>query len=185
MTLSPHLRIARYDGPQTLQLKDEVLGTYLNAHLDQQHDPWATPERFWERLVDLYAPSKDFAMAAGWLEDELIGYAFGSVRDDSTTIWDAAASALPDLPATESPGGVYIFREFAVRPAHQGRGYGHQIHDALLGSRREPLAHLLVRTDNERARRAYLAWGWRKIGQMRPFEDSPLMEQMVITLPLR
>jgi GNAT superfamily N-acetyltransferase len=180
----PHLRITHHDGPQTLQLKAEVLGTYLDAHLDQQHDPWATPDRFWERLVDLYAPSKDFAMTAGWLGDDLIGYAFGSVREDGASIWAAVADALPDLVIPVPPTGVYIFREFAVRSAHQQHGYGHQIHDALLDSRSEQLAHLLVRTDNERARRAYLAWGWRKIGELRPFEDSPLMEQMVIALPV-
>lgn len=71
-----------------------------------------------------------------------------------------------------------------MRPTHQGHGYGHAIHDALLHTRPESLAHLLVRTDNDTARRAYLKWGWRKISQLRPFPDASLMEAMVHSLPL-
>jgi GNAT superfamily N-acetyltransferase len=184
MPATQDLRITHHDGPQTLDLKDAVLSTYLAAAFDQQHDPWAGPEQFWERLTDLYAPSKDFGMAAGWIDGEMIGFAFGSVRDNDASTWADVAKMLPDLPVPDGSASIYIFREFAVQPARQGKGYGHRLHDALLHSRPEPLAHLLVRTNNEAARRGYLKWGWRKISQLRPFPDAPLMEAMVLPLPL-
>jgi hypothetical protein len=33
------------------------------------------------------------------------------------------------------------------------------------------------------ARRAYLSWGWRKIGELRPFDDAPVYDAMVRRLP--
>ncbi|MGK8556237.1 GNAT family N-acetyltransferase [Nocardia gipuzkoensis] len=72
---------------------------------------------------------------------------------------------------------VYIFREFALHPDHQGQGIARIIHDALLSERPEPLAYLLVRIGNP-ARAAYEPWGWSVIGQDQPFADSPVMDEM-------
>lgn len=83
---------------------------------------------------------------------------------------------MPELSGhTDEP--VYIFREFAVHPDEQGKGYARAIHDALLSERPEPLAYLLVRLGNP-ARGAYESWGWRAIGQTQPFADSPVMDEM-------
>jgi GNAT superfamily N-acetyltransferase len=180
----PTQRIELYDVAGALRLRDSILPVYLAAHLDQQHDLWATPERFWERLEERYAPTKDFALVAGWLASSMVGYAFGSVRDNTAEIWEAVRASLADVPVPPQPEPVYIFREFAVHPDHQGKGYGHAFHDALLSTRAEPLAHLLVRLDNLRATSAYTSWGWRRIGETRPFPDSPLMNEMVRPLPL-
>jgi ribosomal protein S18 acetylase RimI-like enzyme len=77
---------------------------------------------------------------------------------------------------------VYIFREFAVSPDHQGKGYGRRIHDELLGDRPERLACLYVRVDNVQATGAYLSWGWQKIGSEQPFPDSPVLHMMARVL---
>jgi hypothetical protein len=52
----------------------------------------------------------------------------------------------------------------------------------LVADRPEERATLLVRQDNP-ARNLYLRWGWRVVGTMKPFPDSPLMEAMVLDLP--
>jgi ribosomal protein S18 acetylase RimI-like enzyme len=124
-------------------------------------------------------------MVSGWLDDELIGYAFGSPRPNSAATWAEVRAGLPDMQTPAEPEPIYIFREFAVHPDHQGKGHGRTIHDELLGARPEPLAHLLVRVENDRARNAYISWGWRKIGTVRPFPEAPVMEAMVVELPLR
>jgi len=130
----------------------------------------------------LYAPGRDFGTVAGWLDDLMVGYAFGSPRDRAQDIWDEVRSALPDVPIPEQPEPVYIFREFAVDPRWQRHGFGRVLHDALLGDRPEQLAHLLVRPANIAARSAYLSWGWRKIGEIQPFPDAPTMDSMVLKL---
>jgi GNAT superfamily N-acetyltransferase len=184
LTSAQALQIELCDAATTLQLRDSILPVYLAAHHDQQSDPWATPERFWQRLEELYAPTKDFGLVCGWLDTTMIGYAFGSVRDNTSEIWERVRSALPGIPAAPQAEPVYIFREFAVHPGYQGKGHGRAIHDALLSSRPETLAHLLVRLDNARATAAYVSWGWRMIGETRPFPDSPIMNEMVLPLPL-
>lgn len=185
MTSALELRIEFCNAASALKLRDAILPVYLAAHQDQQHDPWATPERFWQRLEEIYAPTKDFGLVGGWLGTMMVGYAFGSVRDNTAGIWERVqAAALPDIPAPPRPEPVYIFREFAVRPDHQGRGHGRALHDALLSARPEPLAHLLVRLDNARATAAYVSWGWRRTGETKPFPDSPVMNEMVLPLPL-
>ncbi len=113
----------------------------------------------------------------------MIGYAFGSPRDNAATTWQYVKTELPDVPVRDENEPIYIFREFAVHPDHQGEGYGHQIHNELLRDRPERLARLLVRADNVQATGAYLAWGWRKIASEQPFPDSPVLHVMARVLP--
>ncbi|GIG57159.1 hypothetical protein Lfu02_15310 [Longispora fulva] len=177
------LDLRRYGAAGALALREEILNVYVTSHADMQHDPWFGPEAFWDRLETLYAPGRDFELVAGWRDGTLVGYAFGSPRDrDLADLWAEIRDAnLPvEFPASHGP--VYIFREFAVHPDHQKRGYGKQIHDELLRTRPEAAANLLVRPDNP-ARAAYTRWGWLQFGTKQPFSDSPVMDNMVKPLP--
>jgi GNAT superfamily N-acetyltransferase len=178
----PELRIIHYDAAGTIGLREPLKELYLRSHLDQQHNPFYSPEQFWERLEALYAPGRGFGTVTGWLNDVMVGYAFGSPRDKTQDIWDEVRAALPDVPIPEQPEPVYIFRELAVDPPWQRRGFGRVLHDALLEDRPERLAHLLVRLDNVAARSAYLSWGWRKISEIQPFPHAPVMDAMVLRL---
>jgi ribosomal protein S18 acetylase RimI-like enzyme len=182
--MSTNLVLRRHSAEETLTMQAGILHVYATSHEDPiRVDPWFAPEQFWQRLVDIYAPTRDFELVTGWRETELVGYAFGSPRDNTAQVFDEIKAALPGLPLPTHPVPIYIFREFAVAPPHQRRGYGRQIHDELLRPRREPIAHLLVRVDNEPARAAYTSWGWRKIGQVQPFPDAPVLDAMVLPLP--
>jgi ribosomal protein S18 acetylase RimI-like enzyme len=182
----PELSLRRHRAAEALRLEDRVLAVYAASHEQAiRDDPWLSEAKFCERLEELYAPGRDFEMVSGWLGDELIGYAFGSPRDNAAATWEAVRAAPPDIPIPDEPGPIYIFREFAVHPDHQGRGHGRRIHDELLAARPEPLAHLLVRVENDRARRAYTSWGWRDIGSQQPFPDAPVMIAMVVELRRR
>ena len=179
----PDVHIDYYGPEETLSLREPIQGAYLASHRDQQHDPWYSPEQFWRRLVELYAPSRDFGLVAAWLGETMVGYAFGSPKDNSTDVWEMVRKTLPEVTILDNQVPIYFFREFAVHPGYQGQGYGHKLHDALLKNRPEPLAHLLVRTDNP-AKASYLHWGWHVVGKVQPFQDSPNMEAMVRILPL-
>lgn len=177
------VRIEHYNSAGTLQLKEPILAVYLASHADQQHNLWFGPGPFWQRLVELYAPSRDFGLVVAWHGDTMVGYAFGSPKDNATDVWQMVARTLPEVPIPEIPVPIYFFREFAVDPACQGKGYGRLLHDALLKTRPERLAHLLVRQDNP-AQNAYLHWGWHIVGQVQPFSDAPVMDAMVLRLPI-
>jgi GNAT superfamily N-acetyltransferase len=180
----PRFRIEQYDATGTLELREPLMALYLRTHLDQQHNPWYSPERFWQRLVELYAPGRGFGLVAGWIDGTMVGYAFGSPSDKVQDVWEMVERVLPDVPIPTESEPMYIFREFAVDPAHQGKGYGRMLHDALLEGRPERLANLVVRPDNVSAIAAYRAWGWQTVGQEQPFPDSPVMDSMVLRPPI-
>ena len=166
-------------------LRDQILPVYAASHHDMMHDPWFHPDRFWERLLDLYAPTRDFELVTGWLGDRVVGYAFGSPHDNAGPLWEDVLRVIPDLRADAvETQPVYLFREFAVDPSHQRHGYGRLIHDALLRDRPEVIANLVVRPDNIPAQAAYAAWNWHKIGTKKPFEDSPVFDSLIKILNL-
>jgi ribosomal protein S18 acetylase RimI-like enzyme len=69
-----------------------------------------------------------------------------------------------------------------VRPAWRRQGYARALSTALLDGRPEERATLLVRAENAPAYAAYKSWGFQPIGQVQPFDDSPLYEAMVRAL---
>jgi GNAT superfamily N-acetyltransferase len=176
MTTVP-LELARYGAAGTLELADELQAVYLASHREQQDNPWYSPEKFWERLAEMYAPIPGFELVAGRIGGRMIGYAFGTPYGRPQAVWHKAVRIYPELRLASTGAPVYIFREFAVHPDQQGRGVARIVHDALLSQRPEPLAYLLVRVGNP-ARAAYESWGWRVIGQDQPFADSPVMDEM-------
>ncbi|MFJ1456352.1 GNAT family N-acetyltransferase [Nocardia sp. N2S4-5] len=170
------LSLERYDASGALALAEELKSVYLASHRERQGDPWYSPERFWDRLEQLYAPIPEFELVAGWVDGRLIGYAFGTPYGRPKTVLDKAVRRFSALGAVTTDS-VYIFREFGVHPVARGMGYARRIHDALLAERPESLAYLLVREGNP-ARKVYESWGWRAIGRTQPFADSPIMVEM-------
>jgi ribosomal protein S18 acetylase RimI-like enzyme len=117
-----------------------------------------------------------------WQDDTMVGYAFGSPKDSSADIWEMVRRELPEVAVPPAPEPVYFFREFAVHPEYQGKGHGRLLHDTLLRTRPEQLAHLLVRQDNTSASQVYRRWDWHTVGRVQPFPDAPVMDAMVRVL---
>ena len=176
------ITLRRHGAEETLTLRDQILPVYAASHEHLIAKPWWSPQEFWDRLVQIYARTRDFELVSGWLDDTMVGYAFGSPKDDTGKMWPDIHTAFPYL---EPDGPVYIFREFAVTPKLQRRGYGRLIHDELLRGRLERAAHLLVRKDNEPARAAYRRWGWTFVGEIQPFDDAPTLDAMALDLGTR
>lgn len=169
----------RHHGPAaSLALRDQLVPIYAETHAHLLGQPWYSPDDWWGRLVEIYSKTRDFDLVTGWHDDAVVGYAFGSPRDDES-LWPEIRNAFPQLEAT---GPVYIFREFAVSLQAQRRGYGRLIHDELLHGRPERAAHLLVRPDNLAAITAYRKWGWIRIGEIQPFPESPTFDAMALNL---
>ena len=78
---------------------------------------------------------------------------------------------------------TFALTEIMIRGPWRRQGYARHLHDALLRNRKEERATLLVLPDNAPAKAAYAAWGWRKLGELKPFEDSPTYDSMIVSLP--
>jgi ribosomal protein S18 acetylase RimI-like enzyme len=69
-----------------------------------------------------------------------------------------------------------------VRPAWRRQGIADRLHDALLSEQDEDLAVLLVDVTPPKVQALHTRWGYQKVGEQRPFADSPLYAVMVKNL---
>jgi ribosomal protein S18 acetylase RimI-like enzyme len=179
------LTVERLDAAGLRAMREEVLAVYRQVYADQLDDPFRTPERFWERL-DAYASREGFGMAAGRVGGELVGFALGYALPARSRWWEHLRGEHESgVDFTREDGRrTFAFNELMTAPAWRGRGFAHALHDELLADRPEQRATLLVRPDNEPARSAYLRWGWRVVGTIQPFPDSPVFDALLRDLPL-
>jgi len=149
-------------------------------------DPFETPEASMRRF-DSHTTAPSFELVMALVSGEPVGQIWGWPIKAPTiagSLEDATADAGP---ASNHKDGERIFAlaEIMVRQAWTGQGVAHALHDEILSSRTELYAELFVRPDNTKAYRAYLKWGWRKVGQIRPeLPDAPLFDVLVLPLPI-
>lgn len=150
-------------------------------------DPFDNVETFMYRF-DRYGSLPDFDMVIAYVNGIAVGQAWGWPLDEkaSTTGWWSGLIETPEPGLTTEDGRrTFALSEIMVDLQHQGKGIARALHDALLVERAETRATLLVELGNEKARRAYVHWGWQPVGHIRPgWDDAPLYEVMIHSLPL-
>ncbi|SFQ47624.1 Acetyltransferase (GNAT) domain-containing protein [Actinomadura madurae] len=163
-------------------LQSVIVPVYVASHREVIDRPFYSAERFADRFSG-YAKAPGFEIVIARLGEEPVGQAFGYALPPSARWWNGLTTPVPDGFTEETGSRTFALNELMVVPEWQGKGVAHALHDALLGGRAEERATLLVREDNGSAQRAYGRWGWRKIGKLRPFPDSPHFDAMILDLP--
>ncbi|MFE4974842.1 GNAT family N-acetyltransferase [Kitasatospora sp. NPDC056651] len=154
-------------------LRQLLLDVHEDAYRDRLDDPFV--QRFaW--FVDHWSRKPGFSCVVGYDGDEPIGYAYGAPLTEGREWWRTFMPA----PARSVTFG---FSELMLRPRWRKRGLSQQLHQALLADRTEALAVLSVDTARPKVQALYESWGYHKVGEERPFEDSPLFAIMVLELP--
>ncbi|MFD4374175.1 GNAT family N-acetyltransferase [Streptomyces sp. NPDC058486] len=118
------------------------------------HEPPLGAVRTADRLVDSAARRTDFHAVAALDED-------GALRGLAAGWTDTVLSG--DAPAFE-------LAELVVAPAHQGRGLGRALHDALLTGAPGPA--LLMTLDVPELTDRYARWGWTVVDRRRPDREE-------------
>lgn len=148
---------------------------YAGPPYNEGLDDFADFRKSWPRRTAQPA----FRLALATADDRVIGFAFGHglTNDDW---WDGAVDRL-DVDTVERPGRTLAIIEIAVLADYRGGGVGRQLHDLVLNADYEERATLLVRPEPEveSARRLYRSSGYRKVGQMIPYNGAPLYDVMV------
>ncbi len=104
----------------------------------------------------------------GYQNAEPVGFVYGAPATEGREWWREHVSEPPADASTLSVS------ELMVRPAWRKTGTAERrLHAALLASRPEALAVLLVDPDHLKVQALYEAWGYRKAGNRQPFPDSP------------
>ena len=181
-TTGPELAVRIYDSTGFHEQREDVLSLYSEVYSDQLDDPFYSLPRYWERL-SAYATRDGFCFATGRLGGELICYALGYPLPAGSGWWRGLRGEVDQALITETGTRTFAGNEIMVRSPWRRLGYARALHDAILHSRSEERATLLVRPDNTAARAAYLSWGWYKIGELQPFDDAPIFDAMILDLP--
>lgn len=72
--------------------------------------------------------------------------------------------------------------EFAVRASWRRLGVGRRLHEVILGGGDEERVLLNALPDAEAAQSAYRSWGYRKVGEARPWEGAALHDVLLLDL---
>ncbi|MEU8804065.1 GNAT family N-acetyltransferase [Spirillospora sp. NPDC048819] len=186
--MTDDLEFRRYDAEQARAIRTTVEMVYRDAYSTAiaSGDPFDSPEQFMTRFDAYTGSGRGFDMVVAYLDGEPVGQTWGWPLGSSTAWWRGLVSE-PEPGFTEEDGTrTFALSEIMVRRHRTGRGFAHALHDALLGDRTEVRATLLVETDNETAYRAYTAWGWHRVAQLRPgWPDAPMFDVLMLPLPLK
>jgi GNAT superfamily N-acetyltransferase len=179
-------RFAQEGGPpgsarEAVRLSEEP--SYVDAIASG--DPFDSIDVFMHRF-DSYASQSNFDLVIAYHGDEAIGQTWGWPLAEHSRWWDGLIpEPEPDF-IHENGRRTFVLSEIMVSQEWTGKGVAHALHDRLLSVRPEVRASLLVEPENTRAYRAYLHWGWRKIGQLRPgWNDAPTFDVLLLTLDTR
>lgn len=184
----PALDFRRYGAGAARAVKDTVEAIYRDAYSEviASGEQFDSVEAFMERFDAYTSGGRGFDLVIAYAGGEPAGQAFGWPLTPGTAWWDGL-DAEPGPGFTDEDGKrTFAFSEIMVRHEYTGQGVAHALHDELLRRRDEQRATLLVEADNPTAYRAYLRWGWRKAGQLRPaWPDAPLFDVLILPLPIR
>lgn len=108
--------------------------------------------------------------------------AYGFAVEADTGWWDELTEPVPDDMRREDGRRTFGLMELAVRGAWRGQGVARHLHETLLGRIETRRVLLNVHPDSKAASAAYRAWGYRKIGEARPWEGPDLYDVMLLDL---
>ncbi|QHC33407.1 GNAT family N-acetyltransferase [Streptomyces sp. HF10] len=134
-------------------------------------NPFYSRERF-SYYVDLWSSRPDWQCVSGWEGGSLVGYAYGSMFTPGGW-WKGHRRP------TGLRGPVYAFSELMVIPKWRGTGRARELHDALLEEVTAGVVTLQVDSGHPKVQALYEGWGYRKVGETQPHDDSPLYYVMV------
>jgi GNAT superfamily N-acetyltransferase len=181
MSTEPGPLLARHDAAGARAMQDSLVCVYAEIYAHKADDPFFTVERYTERLL-AHSSREGYELLTAATEGTLIGYAYGVPLAADTRWWRGLQEQLPGELTRETGDRTFALNEIMVRANWRRRGIARLLHDALMHGRPEERATLLVEPRNLPARSAYVRWGWRQVGTLQPFPDSPVYDAMMLDL---
>lgn len=137
---------------------------------------------FRDRQFPARLQHKGFRLVTARADGQLVGFVFGHTLPADARWWSGLLKPAPAELVEETGERTFAVIELVVREDWRRKGVAGRMMAALLGGRHEERATLLVRPDAPAAAAAYEAWGWQRVGPLRPWDTAPLYDAMVLEL---
>lgn len=176
------LGFRRYTSETVTEIFDSVVRPlYVATHVDVAGTDFYGEDRFVERLRG-HAKAPGFEAVIALMGDRGVGQAYGYSLPRGARWWKFLTTSVAEDLIWEDGRRTFALCELMVHPDAQRQGIARELHNNILSFRPESRATLLVREDNTAAQVAYAKWGWRKIGKLQPFSDSPNFDALILEL---
>ncbi|MBB5937085.1 GNAT family N-acetyltransferase [Streptomyces zagrosensis] len=164
--------VKRYSHADAVNIREMILDMHDAAYRDES-DTFHSRERFSE-FFDHWSSKVEWSCVVGFVDSSPVGFAYGS-SFDSGGWWQGS-----ERPGTVGPDAtVFGLSDLTVVQSWRKTGVSARLHDAVINSRGSDVATLLVDTEHTKVSALYERWGYEKVGEQKPFEDSPIFAIMV------
>lgn len=161
-------------------LADTLADVYVESWAHQRDNPFRSRGAFLERL-DGYRRSPGFLLVtARDGAGELVGYIFGYRLPAGSQWWEGIDPPVSEEFAREDGQRTLALIELHVRPPFRRRGIAGALVGEYVRGRGAERATLCVDPANVAASTAYRTWGWRVLGRLQPFPDSPVFDVLLL-----
>ncbi|WP_326737578.1 GNAT family N-acetyltransferase [Streptomyces sp. NBC_01022] len=173
--------IARMDGPAAAQVEDAFRLIYAEAFAESPYNETEDEVAAAFRHFPAQARKHTFRAALARTDDgEPVGMAYGFPLDPDTGWWDELTEPVSDDLRREDGLRTFGLMELAVRGPWRGQGIARRLHETLLDSMEAERVLLNVHPGGKAASAAYRAWGYRKIGEARPWGTGEDLHDVMI-----
>ncbi|MFB6836922.1 GNAT family N-acetyltransferase [Streptomyces sp. NPDC056361] len=176
--------IERMEGAAAVRALDAFRLIYAEAFAEPPYDETAEDVDAAFRRFPVQARRDGFrAVLARGGDGEPVGMAYGNPLAPDAVWWDELTEPVSDDMRREDGRRTFGLMELAVRGAWRGQGVARRLHGALLDVVRAERVLLNVNPASGAAAAAYRAWGYRKVGEARPWgAEADLHDVMVLDL---
>ncbi|MEV0185562.1 GNAT family N-acetyltransferase [Streptomyces sp. NPDC050625] len=183
MTQQETIAVERLDGSAAAQAEDAFRLVYAEAFAEPPYNETADDVTATFRRFRSQTRKPSFRAALARTEGgEPVGMAYGHLLSPTTRWWDQLTEPAPDEMRREDGHRTFGLMELAVHGPWRGQGIARRLHEALLVGVEAERVLLNVHTDSKAASAAYRAWGYRKVGEARPWEGADLHDVMLLDL---
>ncbi|MFE0421154.1 GNAT family N-acetyltransferase [Streptomyces sp. NPDC058953] len=111
---------------------------------------------------------------------EPVGIAYGYPLSPATGWWDRLTTPVTPELRHEDGRRTFGLIELAVRAPWRRLGVAGRLHETVLRDAQEERVLLNARPDAAPAQAAYRSWGYRKIGETRPWDGAVLHDVLLL-----
>ncbi|MFF9811226.1 GNAT family N-acetyltransferase [Streptomyces coeruleorubidus] len=173
------LTVARMGGAGAVAVQEALRGVYAEAFAGAPYCVTEDEATASFRRFPSQAGRAGFRAVLGRdAGGEPVGMAYGCLLEAGSAWWGGMSGDV----CREDGRRSFLLMELAVRARWRGRGVARRLHEVLLDGVGAERVVLNVHPESGAAQAAYRAWGYRKVGETRPWEGADPHDVMVLGL---